>query len=608
MPAHAEMSGPKTTLSRAAATSAPTCSQTSAAPNIKIRAATGKQLPRRRGAQRRGSRHPGISSVNGGPHQTVQLKYRADTDGLRAVAVIAVVLYQAFPSLMPSGFIGVDIFFVISGYLITEIIVSGLDGPTGFSFADFYARRIRRISPALITVLFATVAAGVWIFLPAELASLAKNAIASAFFNANLMLLSETGYFDVDANQKPPLHLSSLGIEEQFYLAWPLALWLTPHRWRRAMIVIVLTGSFALNGAFVKTHPQATFHLPFTRGRKLLAGALLAGVAVKNAKLKEMFGALAFIFAIAFFAYDARTTFPGWAALLPVVGTCLTILAEGCLVSRIFLSHPLAAAIGRISHPLYPGIGRYWFFRAPTCSVPSRQIEAALLVIAATVFAWPTYEVIERPIQSGKLGGTKTALAGMAAVAISAATALRMPPQLPPDISRLVDVPQGSPTESRIHQCMVMLTVGDRDFSAECIERQRPLIAVLGDSTAAALVPGLRDLQSRHRFGIAQFAMAGCQPLIVKALGVSDDCLRRNLNVLRLLTETRPDIVLFHALWVVSGPDELRPSIEAFARDRAHRDSRTCAELARRPSQCRCRLLLARRPSAAGTHLADPHR
>jgi hypothetical protein len=132
-------------------------------------------------------------------------------------------------------------------------------------------------------------------------------------------------------------------------------------------------------------------------------------------------------------------------------------------------------------------------------------IDAALLVIAATLLAWLTYGVIERPIRSGKLGGTKTALAGMAAVAISAAIALRMPPQLPPDISRLFDVPPGSPTESRIHQCMVMLTIGDRDFSAE---RQRPLIVVLGDSTAAVLVPGLRDLQSRHRFGIAQFAMA----------------------------------------------------------------------------------------------------
>jgi hypothetical protein len=276
-----------------------------------------------------------------------------------------------------------------------------------------------------------------------------------------------------------------------------------------------------------------------------------------------MFGALAFIFAMAFFVYDARTTFPGWAALLPVVGTCLSILPEGCLVSRIVLSHQLAAAIGRISYPLYLWHWPLLVFPRAYLFRPLTTIETVLLVVAATVLAWLTYEVIERPIRSGKSGGAKTALAGMTAVAISAAVALRMPPQLPPDIGRLVEVPPGSPTESRIRQCMVMLTVGDRGFSAECIARKRPLIAVLGDSTAAALVPGLSDLQSRHRFGIAQFAMAGCQPLIVKAYGVSDDCLRRNLNVLKLLADTRPDIVLFHALWVVSGPDELRPSIEA---------------------------------------------
>jgi peptidoglycan/LPS O-acetylase OafA/YrhL len=497
------------------------------------------------------------------PNQIVHLKYRADIDGVRAVAVMAVVLYHGFPELMPGGFIGVDVFFVISGYLITEIITSGLDGSAGFSFADFYARRIRRIFPALITVLFATLAAGIYIFLPVELTSLAKNAIASALFSANLMLWSETGYFDIDANLKPLLHLWSLGIEEQFYLAWPLALWLTPHRWRRAMIAIVLTGSFALNVALVKTHPQATFYLPFTRAWELLAGALLVGVAVKNARLKETFGALALILGIGFFVYNARTAFPGWAALLPVVGTCLAILAEGSLFSRIILSHPLAAAIGRISYPLYLWHWPLLVFPHAYLFRPLTTNETVLSVVAATVLAWLTYEVIERPIRSGKSGGAKTALAGVAAVTISAAIALRMPPQLPPDVSRLVDVPLGSPTESQMHQCMVMLTAGDRGFSDACIERQRPLIAVLGDSTAAALVPGLRDLQLRHRFGIAQFAMAGCQPLIVKAFGVTDDCLRRNLNVLKLLADTRPDVVLFHALWVVSGPDELRPSIEA---------------------------------------------
>src|SRR5580704_10363502 len=161
-----------------------------------------------------------------------RLRYRADIDGLRAVAVIAVVLYHAFPKLVPGGFVGVDTFFVISGYLITGIIIGGLESPAGFSFADFYARRVRRIFPALILVLAATLAVGVTIFLPSELTSLTKNAIASAFFGANFMLLSEAGYFDLAAHLKPLLHLWSLGIEEQFYLAWPLALWLTPRKWR----------------------------------------------------------------------------------------------------------------------------------------------------------------------------------------------------------------------------------------------------------------------------------------------------------------------------------------------------------------------------------------
>ncbi|MGA7804410.1 acyltransferase family protein [Bradyrhizobium sp.] len=495
--------------------------------------------------------------------QLVHLKYRADIDGVRATAVIAVVLYHAFPALIPGGFIGVDVFFVISGYLITDIITGGLDSPGAFGFAGFYARRIRRIFPALIVVLSAALAAGVWIFLPAELISLAKNAIASALFCANLMLLSETGYFDLDANLKPLLHLWSLGIEEQFYLAWPLALWLTPQRWRRAMIVIVLLGSFALNVALVRTYPQATFYLPLTRAWELLAGALLVGVTIENAKLKEMFAALAIVFFVAFFVEHGRMTFPGWAALLPVAGTCLILLADGCLFSRIVLSHPLATAIGRISYPLYLWHWPLLVFPHAYLFRPLTASETVLSVGAATALAWLTYAFIERPIRTGRWGGARTALAGMAAVAAGAVIAWHIPPQLPPDIGRLVDVAPAPPAQSRTQPCMAMPALADGEFSDACVELQRPLIAVLGDSTAAALLPGLRDLQSRHRFGIAQFAMAGCQPLSVTAYGVSEDCLRRNRDALTLLAVAHPDIVLFEALWVVSGPDQLRPSIAA---------------------------------------------
>ena len=490
----------------------------------------------------------------------LQLNYRADIDGMRAVAVIAVVLYHAFPTLLPGGFVGVDTFFVISGYLITGLILGGLDGPRGFSFADFYIGRVRRIFPALILVLAATLAAGVTIFLPSELTSLTKNALASAFFGANFVLLSEAGYFDLAAHLKPLLHLWSLGIEEQFYLAWPVALWLTPRKWLIPMIVVVMTASFALNVALVRSHPQATFYLPFTRAWELMAGALLVGVTLESDRLREIVGAIGVICGITFFTYSDRTVFPGWTALVPVLGAGLLILAEGSFFSRIVLAHPLAAAIGRISYPLYLWhwpllvFPRTWLFRPLTTGESLGAIAAAIL------FSWLTYQFIERPVRSGRMGGARTALSGMVAVAVAAAVALWVPPQLPRDIAALVDVHTGTP-EWRSDRCM--LNQPYQGFAPDCIEHKRPLLALLGDSTAGALMPGLRHLQSRAQFGIAQLTVSSCQPLLdATARGMTVACLGRNREIFDLLAQTPPDVVLLHASWIAA-LDELRPSVEA---------------------------------------------
>src|SRR5450755_4354665 len=189
--------------------------------------------------------------------------YRADIDGLRAVAVMAVIIFHTFPQILPGGFVGVDIFFVISGYLITQIILSDLvDGK--FSIASFYARRIRRIFPALIVVLGFAFALGWHSLLPNELVSFERNLIASVLFSANLMLLSEVGYFDLAAHLKPLLHLWSLGIEEQFYLVWPWMLWAVPRTWLTFAIFLAMLASFALNVSMVEHHPSETFYLPFT--------------------------------------------------------------------------------------------------------------------------------------------------------------------------------------------------------------------------------------------------------------------------------------------------------------------------------------------------------
>src|SRR5687768_8357422 len=200
--------------------------------------------------------------------------YRPDVDGLRAVAVLAVLAFHAFPHAMPGGFAGVDVFFVISGFLITGIILDDLERGR-FTIAGFYWRRIRRIFPALILVLTACLVLGWVLLLPDEYRQLGKHVAAGAGFIANLALWAEAGYFDWSAELKPLLHLWSLGVEEQYYLVWPLLL-LFFRRWTLGLIVGIGVLSFALNLYMTAKYPSAAFYLPMTRFWELLIGSALA--------------------------------------------------------------------------------------------------------------------------------------------------------------------------------------------------------------------------------------------------------------------------------------------------------------------------------------------
>lgn len=203
--------------------------------------------------------------------------YRPDIDGLRAVAVLAVLIFHAFPTVMRGGFVGVDIFFVISGYLISKVILTTLDQGT-FTIADFYSRRIRRIFPALVTVLVSCLVFGWNTMLADDLALLAKHILGGASFVSNFVLWSEAGYFDKASELKPLLHLWSLGIEEQFYVVWPLLLWAGWRMRLPLLLVVVLIGlaSFALNILGVYENPTAVFYSPLSRGWELIIGASLA--------------------------------------------------------------------------------------------------------------------------------------------------------------------------------------------------------------------------------------------------------------------------------------------------------------------------------------------
>ena len=190
----------------------------------------------------------------------IQFKYRPDIDGLRALAVILVVAYHAFPEWVPGGFIGVDIFFVISGFLISSILLEALYTNT-FSFLDFYSRRILRLFPSLLLVLSCALLLGWFTLFADEFSLLGKHVYASATFFQNFNLLSEVGYFDEAGITKPLLHLWSLGIEEQFYLIWPFLLWLGYKLKFKLITLIVILGisSFALNIVITFNDPRFAF-------------------------------------------------------------------------------------------------------------------------------------------------------------------------------------------------------------------------------------------------------------------------------------------------------------------------------------------------------------
>ena len=350
-----------------------------------------------------------------------RLAYRPDIDGLRALAVMMVVLFHAFPQVFPGGFIGVDIFFVISGFLITGILLASLDEQR-FSFLDFYARRIRRIFPALILVLAFALIVGWFTFFPDEYRLLGGHTLASASFLQNFNLLSEIGYFDEAADTKPFLHLWSLAIEEQFYLLWPLLLWITHKAKAKLWWCIALVGlsSFGLCLYFTNLAPTLAFFSPLTRFWELLVGAALAyyaphcapydAPAISARSLMQYASALGILLMGAGLAYlSPSSAFPGYLALLPTIGAALIIAApKDSPINRIIFSNRLMMALGKISYPLYLWHWVLLSFIRITESGEVAPLFRWLDIGASLVLATITYRWLEKPIQAPSHAKTKT--------------------------------------------------------------------------------------------------------------------------------------------------------------------------------------------------------
>ena len=491
--------------------------------------------------------------------------YRPDIDGLRAVAVLLVVFHHAFPQVLKGGFIGVDLFFVISGFLISTIIFQSLEQGE-FSFLDFYKRRVKRIFPALSLVLIASFVCGWFVLLPADYKQLGKHMAAGAAFVSNFAFWSESGYFDSGSKLKPLLHLWSLGIEEQYYIFWPF---IVLYAWKRKIslfkvCLVILAISFAINIFTAKNNAVAAFYSPLSRFWELLIGSVLAYTSMQTAKTPKSATADNWtawagvaLLAIGVYLINPERRFPGFWALFPTLAAYLLIKAgPKAWFNQYVLSNKLLVWIGLISFPLYLWHWPIFVFT----EIRSGELATALklsLIALSILLSWLTYRFVERPIRFGKLiVETKTIPLGLCAVLLATAMAGGYAYQrdgfsfrFPKFIQALLNNQPKLDEGWRSGQCILDQGHPSSEFSPSCVDKdKRPLLFLWGDSHAAALYPGLKHLQDTgaYSFGVAQRTGAVCPPIIGDA---RPWCNEINTDSFNLIKELKPEIVMMYAYW-----------------------------------------------------------
>ncbi|WP_019656533.1 acyltransferase family protein [Variovorax atrisoli] len=492
-------------------------------------------------------------------------KYRPDIDGLRAIAVGSVLAYHAFPSLLPGGFIGVDIFFVISGFLITTILLQSL-AAGDFSYRDFYARRIRRIFPALVLVLLVTLAFGWYVLLPGEFSQLGKQTTGGAAFFANLVFLGEAGYFDATAETKPLLHLWSLGIEEQFYIFWPLLLGLA---WRKRWPILrvtlaVATVSFLVNVLTVQPHRAAAFYSPLSRAWELMAGGLLAVMQLQAAAAagqgqaggrvwKKHLQSIVGIALIVLGLFMTRSTkaFPGWWALLPVLGAASCIAAgPGGVLNKYLLSNRVMVWIGLISYPLYLW---HWpllsYARIVTGGEPPLQLRI-VLVVASIVLAWATYRFLERFVKLHLSQAMLRGLAGAGAALALAGVIVFLGTPTPRHDSPALQAVADATREDNYYDGFEEAALGDQ-FVYRAGSGKRNVL-LIGDSHVEQYAPRALELVRTQpdKARTIYFATKGsCPPVPGLFSGLDTGCDERRTAVLELALKPEIDSVVLGACW-----------------------------------------------------------
>lgn len=499
-------------------------------------------------------------------------KYRPDIDGLRAVAVAPVVLYHSGVTGFGGGYVGVDVFFVISGFLITSLIIGEMNEGR-FSILSFYERRARRILPALLATIAIALLAGSLFLFSTDFRNLTGSAIATSLFYSNLYFWQTSSYFATGSHLKPLLHTWSLAIEEQFYIIFPAFLLFVAWAGGRFLLWLgsAFLASLALSAWGTLRYPDAAFYLAPTRAWELLTGALLAlGLvpAIADRRLREALG-LAGISMIlwAIFRFDHATIFPGVAALLPCLGAAFVIQSRGSAVNRLLGLRPLVF-VGLISYSLYLWhwpilvFARYQGYFLGT---PAQTTWILAASFAAAILSW---RFIEKPFRTRRLLPDRRPLLGSAVLGMAAMILAAF------SLGELRDTNARAATEALAKgraEARAAYGEGLCFFSsnssisairpADCLapDPTKPDYLLVGDSLAAQLWPGLSE--ALPQANVTQLTFGGCPPLPSAMRYRVPGCRKVIRSVLAAIERHRYDVLLLAARWQPDDGDELEQTI-----------------------------------------------
>lgn len=469
-------------------------------------------------------------------------------DGLRSLAIIPVVLFHAGWSALPGGFVGVDIFFVISGYLITRILYREI-ADNEFSLLRFYERRARRIMPAFFVIVAVCTVIAMLILLPQDLVLYARSLFFAMIFASNFYFYNNSDYFDVPAESYAMLHTWSLAVEEQFYLLFPIILYLAaklPRTWTILVVAAIAAGSFVYSGLISADEPVFAFYLPLTRTWELLAGSLLALGLVPQIEwrtLRELSAALclsAVVWSVFFLSGD--WAFPGWIAAVPVLGAAgLIHYAPGTWVGRLLSLRPLVW-VGLVSYSLYLwhwpllSFAAYWLIR------PLEVWEGTALVGLALGLSVLTFWLVERPFRGRSFLTRKVVfaatLSGMGIVSCICGAAVfsnGLPIRVPGEVQRLASfATDRSPEYQRCHD-----RTRRRSPDKACnLGADVPAsIAVWGDSHGIELSYALGEAAARSGKSVRELTASACPPSLNYTPNNARYCAANNERVLNYLLE-----------------------------------------------------------------------